>query len=133
VGSFFNTKPIYDIDDNNFLCICSATCFGRRGHLQGSSTFIICFLMNLQLNKYIIKYNYTYMCYAEGIPHNCIITRVAPLELSIYKSVSTSPTTQCFTYTKTGQLILFIELITVYFENHTRPINTQWKSTVLNV
>jgi hypothetical protein len=55
----FSTQDMYNNDDNNnLLCIYLATCFGRRGHLQGSSTFIICFLLNLQLSKYIIKYHY---------------------------------------------------------------------------
>jgi hypothetical protein len=42
---------------------------------------------------------------------------------NIINSVLTSKKTQHFTTTKINWLMLFGEIITVYFENHTKPIN----------
>jgi hypothetical protein len=42
-------------------------------------------------------------------------------------SLRTSKRTPHFTITKINWLTLFKEMIAVYSENHTRPINTKWK------
>jgi hypothetical protein len=44
-------------------------------------------------------------------------------------SVRTSKRTPHFTITKINWLTLFKEIIDVYSENHTKPINTNWTVT----
>jgi hypothetical protein len=46
-------------------------------------------------------------------------------------SVCTAKKTQHFTITKINWLTLFKEIIPVYTENHTKPINTLWKNAEL--
>jgi hypothetical protein len=42
-------------------------------------------------------------------------------------SVRTTKKTQHFTITKINWLTLFKEIVAVYSENHTKPINTKWR------
>jgi hypothetical protein len=51
------------------------------------------------------------------------------VQIIFKNSAHTSKRTPHFTITKINLLTLFKEIIAVYTENHTRPINTKWRVT----
>jgi hypothetical protein len=51
------------------------------------------------------------------------------LQIILKNSVRTAKKTQHFTITKISQFMLFKEIIAVYRENHTNPINAKCRVT----
>jgi hypothetical protein len=68
-------------------------------------------------------------CHLES-KKKMILDNINPLKSKLVKiilkySVRTAKKTQHFTITKISSLMLFKEIIAVYSENHTKPVNTK--------
>jgi hypothetical protein len=64
---------------------------------------------------------------------SCIVNHLKPrlVKIILKNAVRTSKRTSHFTVAKIKRLTLFKEIIAVYSENHTKPINNKYKSCLM--